>query len=111
MSSKINLQPCEYARKSSIFQDNQLILNKKYKYIKFSIAASDSCEDGASMNYVIKADDNVVYTSKSFTKKDEPFSESSIDISNCNLLTVEFNTDKWGEGQAFMYDAVVFNAE
>ncbi|WP_182465489.1 hypothetical protein [Ruminococcus sp. AM26-12LB] len=28
MSSKINLQPCEYARKSSIFQDNQLILMK-----------------------------------------------------------------------------------
>ena len=28
MSSKINLQTCEYARKSSIFQDNQLILNK-----------------------------------------------------------------------------------
>ena len=25
MSSKINLQTCEYARKSSIFQDNQLI--------------------------------------------------------------------------------------
>ena len=30
MSSKINLQPCEYARKSSIFQDNQLI-SIKYK--------------------------------------------------------------------------------
>lgn len=29
MSSKINLQTCEYARKSSIFQDNQLI-SKKY---------------------------------------------------------------------------------
>ena len=29
MSSKINLQTCEYARKSSIFQDNQLILLKK----------------------------------------------------------------------------------
>ena len=28
MSSKINLQPCEYACKSSIFQDNQLILLK-----------------------------------------------------------------------------------
>lgn len=27
MSSKINLQTCEYARKSSIFQDNQLISN------------------------------------------------------------------------------------
>ncbi len=31
MSSKINLQTCEYARKSSIFQDNQLILYKKAK--------------------------------------------------------------------------------
>lgn len=29
MSSKINLQTCEYARKSSIFQDNQLIYLKK----------------------------------------------------------------------------------
>lgn len=28
MSSKINLQTCEYARKSSIFQDNQLISAK-----------------------------------------------------------------------------------
>lgn len=28
MSSKINLQTCEYARKSSIFQDNQLIFHK-----------------------------------------------------------------------------------
>jgi len=28
MSSKINLQTCEYARKSSIFQDNQLIYKK-----------------------------------------------------------------------------------
>jgi hypothetical protein len=29
MSSKINLQTCEYACKSSIFQDNQLIYGKK----------------------------------------------------------------------------------
>lgn len=28
MSSKINLQTCEYARKSSIFQDNQLIYDE-----------------------------------------------------------------------------------
>lgn len=28
MSSKINLQTCEYACKSSIFQDNQLISDK-----------------------------------------------------------------------------------
>jgi len=28
MSSKINLQTCEYACKSSVFQDNQLIWSK-----------------------------------------------------------------------------------
>lgn len=32
MSSKINLQTCEYACKSSIFQDNQLILFKPLEY-------------------------------------------------------------------------------
>jgi len=32
MSSKINLQTCEYARKSSIFQDNQLICTKNVKF-------------------------------------------------------------------------------
>lgn len=33
MSSKINLQTCEYARKSSIFQDNQLIYKKNAKVL------------------------------------------------------------------------------
>ena len=33
MSSKINLQTCEYARKSSIFQDNQLIFTKRYYFL------------------------------------------------------------------------------
>lgn len=32
MSSKINLQTCEYARKSSIFQDNQLISLKNIPF-------------------------------------------------------------------------------
>ena len=36
MSSKINLQTCEYACKSSIFQDNQLIYYKYDTYIKLS---------------------------------------------------------------------------
>ena len=33
MSSKINLQTCEYARKSSIFQDNQLISIENIQHI------------------------------------------------------------------------------
>ena len=51
MSSKINLQTCEYACKSSIFQDNQLILHKfmhnfiipkiTEKYLKISEKSKD----------------------------------------------------------------------
>lgn len=40
MSSKINLQPCEYARKSSIFQDNQLI--SVYIHQSFDIFSTSS---------------------------------------------------------------------
>lgn len=54
MSSKINLQTCEYARKSSIFQDNQLIYDKFYaitadfwRIFKFS---ANSC-DKKHLNY------------------------------------------------------------
>ena len=43
MSSKINLQTCEYARKSSIFQDNQLICNK-YLFIVITSSPFDTHE-------------------------------------------------------------------
>ena len=55
MSSKINLQTCEYARKSSIFQDNQLILDKSsdigIKYIKM---LDDFNEDREKLHFDIK---------------------------------------------------------
>ena len=85
------------------------VLNRKYKYLRMSIAASDSCRDNATMQYTIKSDGNVVYTSKTFNKQTQPFSEAAIDIGNCNLLTIEFSTDNFGE--SFIYDAVVFNVD
>ena len=45
MSSKINLQTCEYARKSSIFQDNQLILGENqyiYAVLIFAVVGAVS---------------------------------------------------------------------
>ena len=42
MSSKINLQTCEYARKSSIFQDNQLICLKD---INETVAYLENCSE------------------------------------------------------------------
>lgn len=45
MSSKINLQTCEYACKSSIFQDNQLIYNKSKKYGRIDIENNNMAEN------------------------------------------------------------------
>lgn len=43
MSSKINLQTCEYACKSSIFQDNQLIYHKTQEYSNKIQIDTDAC--------------------------------------------------------------------
>ena len=55
MSSKINLQPCEYARKSSIFQDNQLIYDKKQTVFlsPFFFAVQFSCISQDPVFYVV----------------------------------------------------------
>ena len=45
MSSKINLQTCEYARKSSIFQDNQLIYYKGERFFEDKPVPETDIED------------------------------------------------------------------
>lgn len=51
MSSKINLQTCEYACKSSIFQDNQLICSKNSKKtIEETEESTSAIETGESSN-------------------------------------------------------------
>lgn len=55
MSSKINLQTCEYARKSSIFQDNQLIYYKKVKktFVNGQLRLLCNMRSSRSCNFVI----------------------------------------------------------
>lgn len=63
MSSKINLQTCEYACKSSIFQDNQLIyqqegtasgLGSRAKVIKSISDAMEHLEDDEMMELSLR---------------------------------------------------------
>lgn len=58
MSSKINLQTCEYARKSSIFQDNQLIFYKSIEEIQicsfFRQTGQTAREKGDTENWAEK---------------------------------------------------------
>lgn len=78
------------------------VLNRKYSYLKFSFAVCDDA-NANGMNFTVKADDAVVYTSDSVNKQTEPFPVEGIAINNCTLLTIECN------GRGFIYDAVVYN--
>lgn len=71
MSSKINLQTCEYACKSSIFQDNQLILPKDKAIIK-------------DINEVFGTEENTKFGGKDFLIK-------SIKLENGFVLTAFVN--------------------
>ena len=51
MSSKINLQTCEYARKSSVFQDNQLIYIKTYEKLRKHIIENKGISTLIQMEY------------------------------------------------------------
>ena len=51
MSSKINLQTCEYACKSSVFQDNQLIYIKTYEKLRKHIIENKGISTLIQMEY------------------------------------------------------------
>lgn len=67
MSSKINLQTCEYACKSSIFQDNQLIFTEMFDILNsegvtflehtrivYTEAVAPACENAVRIPYCIR---------------------------------------------------------
>lgn len=75
--------------------------------MKLTIAVSESSYMDTSGVITIKADDVIVYTSPNLNKKTEPFTETSIPIQNCTLLTIEYSGDYYN--WCIISDAVVFN--
>lgn len=78
MSSKINLQTCEYARKSSIFQDNQLIYMKLTIYIMKGYDPS-KMEDFESPYEKVQEENQDGDYDEVFTPESGESSDSSID--------------------------------
>lgn len=56
MSSKINLQTCEYARKSSIFQDNQLISDK---YVITGHTPTQAIRNNPNPGYIYRRNNHI----------------------------------------------------
>lgn len=82
-------------------------LNRKYSSLKFTISIRDDAKVNDTGILTIKADDTVVYTSKTLDKKTEPFTEMDIPINNCNLLTIEYSPDYFID--CIISDAIVYN--
>lgn len=81
------------------------VLNKKYSKLK--IGGAINSEYPCDASFQIKADDVVVYSSDTITVQTEPSIVDNIDINNCNLLTIEYSSERsWG---LILYDAVLYN--
>ena len=73
MSSKINLQTCEYARKSSIFQDNQLIYLKEETEMFVKNNSGDVILYGNKLNGNFDDDRDGIELLKKIAKVEEYF--------------------------------------
>ena len=83
------------------------ILNEEYSFLSFSAAILESAKLGGNGIITIKADDQVVYTSKSLNKKTKLFTESDIPINNCTLLSIEYDSN--GSNACIITEAFVYN--
>lgn len=83
-------------------------LNGKYSQLKLTMSIANRSSGNASGTIIIKADDNVVYTSPTLGKKTEPLTVDSILIDNCTLLTIKYSA-KNDDSDCIISDAIVYN--
>lgn len=82
-------------------------LNCKYSLLRFKISVRENAEMWSSGILTIKADDNVVYTSKTLNRMTEPFVETNIPINNCKFLYIEYSSSFYVD--CIISDAIVYN--
>ncbi len=83
-------------------------LDGKYSQLKLTMSITNKSNGDASGTVIIKADDNVVYTSPTLGKKTELLTVDSILIDNCTLLTIKYNANH-NASDCIISDAIVYN--
>ena len=70
------------------------------------VSISENAVANRTGNLTVKADDNVIYTADKLSKLTE-FFEEEIPINNCNLLTIQYDSDV--STDCIISNAVVYN--
>lgn len=92
-------------------QNNERVifsLSGQYSQLRLSAAVQRGYDEDDGI-ITIKADDTIVYTSSLLSYKTEPFTEVSIPINNCSLLTIEHNVSGYHDDFCIISDAIVYN--
>lgn len=82
-------------------------LNGNYSLLKLNLSILQNAELNRSGVLVIKADEEIVYTSPELTKTTKSFDVVDIPIKNCSLLTIEYS-NVWNN-KCIVSDIVVYN--
>lgn len=85
-------------------------LNNQYSFLRMTIAIRDNAKINSNGILIIKADDNIIYTSDNLNKSMQPFT-IDIPINNCNLLTMEYSPVgiSFDQIDCIISDAIVYN--
>lgn len=82
-------------------------LENKYNYLDITVSVPSGIESDSSGVLIIKADDNVIYTSDKILLTTNSFIVDNIPINNCSLLTISYNFS--GRSGCIISDAIVYN--
>lgn len=88
--------------------DNAYIIynmDRKYSNLKFDLAVNENSNGYGII--IIKADDNIVYTSQELMITTEPIKNIDIPINNCSLLTIEL--DGSYDSRCIISEAIAYN--
>lgn len=82
-------------------------INRAYNYLRFKVAITSTCESNSYGTLTVKAGETVVYNSEEIRLTTEPFEVIDIPISDCALVTIDYNFKKGSE--CILFDAIVYN--
>ncbi len=98
-----------YSKALVVSNDNTIIYNlsRNYTQLKFSLAITDKSYLNTKGKLIVKADENIVYTSPALDKMTEVFETPPIPIENCSSLTITYSSE-YGN-RCIISDAIVYN--
>lgn len=83
-------------------------VGNNFSYLKLSVSIRGNADPNSTGILTIKADDTVIYTSESLSKKTKKYDILDLAINNCEFVTIQY-TSSTSNIDCIISDAVIYN--